>query len=299
MLKVLELFCGIGGLAAALDGRGRIVAAVDVNRAALAVYGENFRHPIRPATIESLPASELRRWDADLWWLSPPCQPFTRRGLGRDAEDPRARPFLALLERLAELRPRYVAIENVPGFQGSKVHALLRRTLNLAGYGAVDERLLCPSELGVPNRRQRYYLVASRERLRSPSRPAAAAGPRPLEDFLDPDPDPGLAVGAEVLGRYAGALHLADPRDPGAVASCFTSAYGRSFVKSGSYLLTEDGVRRFSPREILRLLGFSPSFVLAPEMPREKAWRLVGNSLALAPVRTMLSAIPELAELSS
>lgn len=295
MLRVLELFCGIGGLAAALDGRGQVAAAVDVNTNALEVYARNFPHPVRAGTIESLPASEFRRWNADLWWLSPPCQPFTRRGLGRDAEDPRARPFLALLDRVAELAPRYLALENVPGFRGSKVHARLLETLERAGYGAVHERLLCPSELGVPNRRRRYYLVASRERL-LPSSRAPSAGPGPLREFLDSDPDPELAVDDEVLRRYEGALHLVDPRDPSALTSCFTSAYGRSFVRSGSYLATESGARRFSPREILRLLGFPPSFVLAPEMPALKAWRLVGNSLSLGPVRTVLSAIPELGE---
>jgi site-specific DNA-cytosine methylase len=293
MLRILELFCGIGGLAAALDGRAQVVAAVDVNTSALAVYAGNFPHPVRAGKVESLPAPELRRWDADLWWLSPPCQPFTRRGLRRDDEDPRARPFLALLERLAEVRPRYVALENVPGFRGSNVHARLRETLDRAGYAAVHERLLCPSELGVPNRRERYYLVASRERLEPPAAPGPAAR-RPLREYLDAEADPRLCVGAELLRSYEGALDLVDAQDPSALTSCFTSAYGRSHVRSGSYLVTEDGVRRFSPREILRLLGFPASFVLPPEMPLGKAWRLAGNSLSLAPVRAALSAIPEL-----
>lgn len=293
MLRVLELFCGIGGLAAALDGRARVVAAVDVNTKALDVYSENFPHPTRAGTIESLRASDFRRWDADLWWLSPPCQPFTGRGLRRDAEDPRARPFLALLERLAEARPRYVALENVPGFLGSNVHALLRQTLDRAGYAAVRERLICPSALGVPNRRERYYLVASRERLAPPVPCPEAVERRPLREFLDAETDPALDVEAGLLRSYEGALDLVDARDPSALTSCFTSAYGRSFVRSGSYLVTDAGARRFSPQEVLRLLGFPPSFVLG-EMPLRAAWRLIGNSLSLAPVRTVLAEIPEL-----
>ena len=76
---------------------------------------------------------------------------------------------------------------------------------------------------------------------------------------------------------------------------CFTSAYGRSHVRSGSYLQQDTGVRRFSPTEILRLLGFPASYRLPPDLSLSKAWRLVGNSLAIAPVRAMLSTIPELA----
>ncbi|RMH21013.1 MAG: DNA cytosine methyltransferase, partial [Acidobacteria bacterium] len=160
--RVLELFCGIGGVAAAVAGRAEVVAAVDVNRHALAVYRHNFDHPVVAATLESLPAARLAAWEADLWWLSPPCQPFTRRGLGRDLDDARARSLVALIDRLARLTPPWVALENVPGFRGSRAHALLRRTLERAGYH-VAERLLCPTELGVPNRRRRFYLVAGLE----------------------------------------------------------------------------------------------------------------------------------------
>ncbi len=291
-MRVLELFCGIGGAAAALAGRGRIVAAVDVNRGALGVYAHNFPHPTLTRTIESLPASQYRDWDADLWWLSPPCQPFTERGLRRDAEDPRARPFLAVIERLEEVRPPYVALENVPGFVDSMVHARLLAALERAGYEAVHEGLLCPSQLGIPNRRRRYYLVASRGRLRPI--PALSPAGRPLGDFLDPEPHPELNVEPELVERYEGALHVVDADDPAAETTCFTSAYGRSPVRSGSYLRAGGGVRRFSPAEILRLLGFPDGFALPPEVALAKAWPLVGNSLSLEPVRTMLATVAEI-----
>ena len=71
-LRVLELFCGIGGCAAALGERAEIVAAVDINQVALSVYRQNYRHPVQVCEIESLPADLCRAWAADLWWLSPP-----------------------------------------------------------------------------------------------------------------------------------------------------------------------------------------------------------------------------------
>ncbi len=292
-MRLLELFCGIGGCTAAVGSRATVAAAVDVNREALAVYSHNFPHPVEARTIESLKASAFRAFDADLWWLSPPCQPFTERGLRRDVDDPRARPFLVLVERLEEIRPRYVAMENVPGFQGSRAWALLRETLERAGYASVHERFLCPSELGLPNRRRRYYLVAGRERLPEPSLPRDLE-PKSVGKLRDPCPDLELAVTPELLKSYEGALSIVDADDPAAVTSCFTSAYGRSHVRSGSYLRTSSGVRRFSPAEILRILGFPESYALPPDLSLGKAWRLVGNSLSLAPVRAMLTAVPEL-----
>lgn len=291
---MLELYCGIGGCSAALGAAASVAAALDINRAALAVYRRNWPHTTRAATIESLPPESLRRWDAELWWMSPPCQPFTRRGRSRDAEDPRSRSLLALVRRLESSSPPYLALENVPGFRGSRTHDLLRAKLDGLGYQS-QEQTLCPTELGIPNRRRRFYLVAGRRPLQERPAPTTADDHRrPLQDFLDPVPEPGLWVEPALVERYRRALHVVHADDPEAIASCFTSAYGHSPIRSGSYLATPSGLRRFSPAEILRLLGFPASFTLPPDLPRPLAWRLVGNSLSVPVVRHVLSAIPEL-----
>jgi len=297
VIRVLELFAGIGGCAAALAGmeaETSVVAAVDIHRLALSVYRVNFpHHPTLVRTIESLSAERLARFGADLWWLSPPCQPFTRRGKGGDDEDPRTRGLLALIEHLPEVAPTCLALENVPGFEGSRTHARLRAALAAGGY-RVAERLLCPTELGVPNRRRRFYLVASRGDLLPFQVPPARI--EALADFLDPDPAGDLALDPAVAAAYARALDVVDPAAPGAITACFTAAYGRSHVRSGSCLrLSESGPRRFSPREILRLLGFPASYRLPPELPRAQAWRLLGNSLSVPAVAAVLRAVPELA----
>lgn len=299
MRRILELYCGIGGVSAALGPFGRVVGALDLNTRALAVYRANFPHPTRARNLESISTDELEELDADLWWLSAPCQPFTRRGLRRDAEDPRAKTFLSTIDRIGTLLPPWVGLENVPGFVGSQVHETLLRTLDESGY-AVAEHHLCPSDTGLPNRRLRYYLVASRQDDLGPlTPPRSSRSRRPLADYLDPEPEPGLDVDPELARRYARALHVVDAEDPEAVTSCFTSAYGRSRVKSGSYLAYSNGdgthrLRRFSPREILRLLGFPEDYRLPPDLRRDQAWRLVGNSLSLPPVRRVLATVPGL-----
>ncbi len=296
---VLELYCGIGGCAAALPEGARVTAALDVNTRALAVYRRNFPdHRAEPRTLDHLGARELAAFGADLWWLSPPCQPFTRRGLGRDADDPRARSFLHLIDRVTEVRPRALALENVPGFEGSRVHERLREALDRAGY-RVRETLLCPTELGVPNRRRRYYLAASLDREpRSPLDAPAGGGwngarlPDLIDHGIDLEREPALAVDPGLARRYEGVLHVVDPDDPDGVTACFTAAYGRSHIRSGSYLRLADGhLRRFAPREILRLLGFPESYALPPDLPPKQAWPLVGNSLSVPAVRTVLRSI--------
>lgn len=289
-LRTLELYCGIGGVAAALGRDGEIAGAIDINTRALAVYHHNFDHPTHAASLETLPAARLAAAQATLWWLSPPCQPFTRRGRGRDADDPRSRSLLRLLEEIQHLRPRYLALENVPGFQGSKTHERLRAVLEQAGYG-IAERLLCTTELGVPMRRQRFYLLAAAEHPMPDPWPKPVPVPRLLATFLEPvrNQDPSLAVPASLARAYRGALDIVDARDPDALCACFTAAYGRSPVRSGSYLrLPGGGLRRFHPREILALLGFPAAFRLPQDLTPPQAWRLVGNSLSVDAVRHVL-----------
>jgi site-specific DNA-cytosine methylase len=288
MLTVLELFCGIGGCAAALGADARVRAAVDQNREALTVYAANFPHPVFPDRIDAASPARWDGWRADLWWMSPPCPPFTTRGLRRDLNDPRTAGFVTVLQRIAERRPPYVAFENVPGFAGSNAHRLLRDTLDRAGYSMRDT-LLCPTELGGVSRRQRLYLVAARDRLLD--WPSREGPPRPLAEVLDDHPAADLWCEEALAVRYGHALHVVDAHDPGARTACFTAAYGRSPVRSGSYLATRSGLRRFSPGEILRLLDFPASFCL-PVRPARALWPLVGNSLSVRAVRWVLSAVP-------
>jgi site-specific DNA-cytosine methylase len=290
-LRVLELFCGIGGVAAALGPSARIVAAIDQNRLALDVYRTNFAHAALPRAVESMKEAELRAWEADLWWLSPPCTPFTRRGRGRDLDDPRARGLVAAIELAVRVRPRYVALENVAGFEGSRARAWVRSALERGGYD-VRETLLCPTELGAPNRRLRFYLVAGLDGL-GPWPPRTGPS-RTVSDALDPAPAAELWCDPTLAARYAGALHIVDPGDPHASTACFTSAYGRSPVRSGSYLATPAGLRRFSPAEILRLLDFPAWFRLPGGLSLPLGWRLAGNSVSIRAVRWVLGAVPGL-----
>ena len=288
--RVLELFCGIGGCAAALGDAASVAAAVDVNCNALKAYDHNFPHATVTCSVESISPQTLQDWKADLWWLSPPCQPYTRRGRKRDEEDPRAASLLALIPKIGEVRPAYLALENVPGFFHSRVYERLMTQLQLTGY-TVREQFLCATELGLPNRRRRFYLVASRKGLRPWSSP-------PIDRFsirsiLQKQVDPYLEAPAIVLQKYRKAIHVV-PWDEDQITNCFTSAYGRSYVRSGSYLSQNGLIRRFSPTEIFKILGFPAAYSLPTSLSLRQAWPLVGNSLCVPAVRHILSCIPEL-----
>ena len=120
--------------------------------------------------------------DADLWLLSPSCQPYTvLNPLAKGAEDPRAKSFIHLMEDVLpalvarQRHPAYMLVENVAGFEvkslfivtaythlASKTSSTRQRllhSLHTHGY-AIQEFLLTPLQFGIPNSRLRYYLLA-------------------------------------------------------------------------------------------------------------------------------------------
>ncbi len=288
-MRALELFAGIGGFAAAAGPDVGVVCAVDHDEYAAAAYAANWPHPVRRWNLASVRAPQLAALHADLWWMSPPCQPYTVRGLGRDLDDPRAASLLRLLELVEAVRPRHLALENVPAFDGSRAHERLHAVLDRAGYH-IRERHLCPAELGLPNKRPRYYLVASQEPLADWA--PVVRHPVPLTAFLDPDPDPALRVPPELLARYGDALPVTDLDHPDPQVYCFTRAYGRSPVYAGSYLRDAGGIRWFSPEEIVRMLGFPARFGFPAAMPRARRYQLAGNSLSAPAVAAVLAVLP-------
>ena len=295
-LTALELFCGIGGFAAAVAGTPiRIAAALDQSAVALSVYRLNFpEHDLRQADLEQIRAGELAAYGAELWWLSPPCQPYSVRGAGRDLDDPRARSLVRLLAILTAMDddalPRHLALENVPGFAGSQAREKLTGLLTARGY-RLRERQLCPTELGIPSRRPRYYLIASRRSLTAHLTAGEMPG-RPLRDFLDlalnENPPPELLLPPEVLSRFGDGFRILDPDDDTAYTTCFTGGYGKSLMHAGSYLKCRHGVRRFAPEELARLLGFPATFRFPEALPLRKRWQLLGNSLSVYAVREVL-----------
>ncbi|KAJ2777212.1 hypothetical protein H4R18_005267 [Coemansia javaensis] len=167
-VRVAEFYSGIGGMHFALREAGvacEVVGAFDINAVANDVYRHNFPGVrVMQRSIETLPHALFEALRADLWTMSPPCQPYTRQGRQQGSDDARARSFLFLIGLLGRLerRPARLLVENVAGFERSDTRAVLLRQLTRLGY-RFEEYLLNPLQLCYPNSRTRYYLVARRD----------------------------------------------------------------------------------------------------------------------------------------
>jgi site-specific DNA-cytosine methylase len=306
VVRIVDLFCGIGGVAEAsrdladavctasrLDALPtvlpEVVAAIDIDRRIVPIYSNNHRVEPLIRTIESI----RRIPNADLWWLSPPCQPYTQRGKSKGAEDPRSQGLARVIELVDREQPRGVILENIPEFAGSVHHRSLEATLIKSGYSVrADE--LCPTQWNVPMRRRRFYLRARRD--------GGAIAPiafeslgRPLAECLDEFAweDSTLMVSENDRTKYESAMNVVVADDPLAVAACFTSAYGNSPVHAGSYLrCSQRGLlRRFSPQEIARLMGYREGFWWPEELDLRARYHFLGNALSVTVVRALLASM--------
>jgi DNA (cytosine-5)-methyltransferase 1 len=131
------------------------------------------------STEEILKTADLNPGDADLLIGGPPCQPFSKAGYWASGDsmrlnDPRAGTLGAYMRVLEEALPKAFVLENVSGLAFSgKDEGLL---FLLATIQAINERTGCnyqpffkvlkAAEFGVPQLRERFFLVAHRQGLK-------------------------------------------------------------------------------------------------------------------------------------
>lgn len=318
IVRLTEFFCGLGGVAEALRQMSpsvapiEIVRAIDIDRDCCEVYERNFGLAVDRRSVESIDFTTLNRSNTDIaaWWLSPPCQPYCRRGRCSPQRDRRCDGLLAILRYLEQPQsviPHRLAMENVPEFAQSLHCQRLRSALRERGF-SFWEGLLCATQWGVPNRRKRFYLIASRDRdsLQPPVVPLDDGLRFTVGDILQREPEllsdstiPGeLTLDRGIATAYRPALDIVDAQDPGAITACFAGGYGKSIVRSGSYLETSDSpqhfsLRRFSPCEVAGLLGFSDAFVFPPHLSMRRRWKLLGNSVSIPVVKAILERLAD------
>jgi DNA (cytosine-5)-methyltransferase 1/tRNA (cytosine38-C5)-methyltransferase len=285
----VEFFSGMGSFAEACrESPVRIVAAFDQSALANVVYRHNFGLAPIDSNLDSIQAKEIP--EAEIWWMSPPCTPYSVRGKRADIQDTRARSFLRLMQILPEKRPPLIFLENVRGFAESQVRQLFLDVLTDLKYSIVEKQL-CATNFGIPMRRPRHFVVAVKgiDLPLFDSQPDLAEK-RSIADFLDHFVDEALIMPTAEFKKYEACLNVIDPDLATAECICFTKGYYRCRLASGSLIkLTGDRVRRFSSREMLRLFGFSQEYCFPSAISEEEATRLLGNAVDVRAIRFLLS----------
>lgn len=219
-IKVFDFFSGCGGTSQGLREAGLdIVMGLDVDRDAAQSFQRNFPKAkflckdIRKVREDDI-AAEIRACGNSplLFCGCAPCQPFSKQN-GDKKEDDERRDLLDEFGRFVRhFKPAFVFCENVPGIQSvsdsegpfGRLLALLTQLGYRFDYDVIDSQ-----DYGVPQRRRRLVLIASR-----------------VGEIKLPNPThgPGTKHPHSTVGEWIGGLREleqgeADPDDPAHHAS--------------------------------------------------------------------------------
>lgn len=168
----IDLFSGCGGLTRGLKDAGyRVLAAVEIDRKACETYRANHQNvallseDIRQVSAAKLlRSSGLKKGQLDLLAGCPPCQGFSTLR-ARNGQAAAADPRNDLVDEFARLalalRPKMIMMENVPALARYEKFLDFVERLSAAGYEVIS-KVLDVSDFGVPQRRKRLILSASR-----------------------------------------------------------------------------------------------------------------------------------------
>ena len=168
--KVLDLFCGCGGISLGFKLAGyEIFGGIDVNQDAINTFQYNFpKSQAKCIDLLNINHDEIHNIfnnieGIDIIVGGPPCQGFSAANrYKKEDEDPRNKLFFEYMKFVEIIRPKAVLIENVKGILTSnngyakeKIYSIF----NKLGY-SINSRVLSASDYGVPQRRERAFFVA-------------------------------------------------------------------------------------------------------------------------------------------
>lgn len=190
----VDLFAGAGGLSLGFEQAGfDVLAAVEVDPVHACVHHYNFPEcTVIPKSVRNLSGPEIRAASSiggrpvDVVFGGAPCQGFSLIGK-RALDDPRNALVKDFVRIVAELEASYFVFENVKGLTVGRHRKFLDELIaefETAGYSVVaDWKVLNASAYGVPQNRERLFLLGARQGLPLPDYPE----PSTLEAGASPD----------------------------------------------------------------------------------------------------------------
>lgn len=303
-MKAVDLFAGWGGFTLGAEQAGaEVVWAANHWPAAVAAHAAN--HPrvehvcqdLRQADWTSLPAF-------DLLLASPACQPHSRasqpkrRARKHDADRATA---WAVTDCADATEPRAIIVENVPGFMGWRLYPEWRATLVKLGYH-VDERLEIATDYGVPQRRERLFIVCTRRAISKlrPTRRGDEPAFGPCIDWAAPG---WKLISAAKPGAAARMRKAQERTGPRCLVQHTTGHRGVPFSEPIRTITTadhwvivwDDSYRGLTIPEYARGMGFPDGYRWPAEVSRRSTIRGLGGAVPPPMARGVIADVLEAA----
>jgi len=162
--RVASLFAGCGGLDLGFIQAGfDVVWANDFDKDAVSSYEANIGKHIVLGDITKIPSSDIPD-DIDIVLGGFPCQGFSVNNIKRSMKDERNFLYRELMRVIADKKPKFFVGENVKGLMSMQKGAVIQMIVNdfkSLGYN-VDFKVLKASDYGVPQNRERVFIIGNR-----------------------------------------------------------------------------------------------------------------------------------------
>jgi DNA (cytosine-5)-methyltransferase 1 len=293
-LAYVDLFAGIGGMRIPFDELGyRCAFSSEWDDSARRTYetwfGERPSGDITQIDVEDVPAH-------DLLLAGFPCQAFSIMGKGLGFADTRGTMFFEIERIVRRHRPAMLLLENVKQLRthnGGRTLDVILETLEGIGY-AVDWQVLNALDFGLPQKRERIIIVGflDADMLRKFEWPMGERD-YDLADVLEPDEevDPRYFASAHIVARrrtrvagkrvfYPSVWHENKSGNISVLEYSCALRTGASY----NYLIV-NGVRRPTPRELLRFQGFPDDLPIVVSYHETR--RQTGNAVPVSMIRAV------------
>lgn len=298
-MTFIDLFAGLGGFRIALESMGaKCVYANEWDKSVQKVYAENFG---------DIPEGDITKVDEstipahDILCAGFPCQAFSISGKQRGFEDSRGTLFFDVARIVKAKKPKVVFMENVKNFAThDNGHTLnvVKSTMEELGY-TFYQKVLNAVDYGIPQKRERIYMVCFRNDLKSDlfQYPKSFPLTRHVEDFLLEDESlvknlyvnrPDTYFNGKKDNEYSNkSIRLGIVNKGGQGERIYStkgiaitlSAYGGGvFSKTGGYFINGK-TRKLHPRECARIMGYPDSYKICKSA--NQAYQQFGNSVVI------------------
>jgi DNA (cytosine-5)-methyltransferase 1 len=295
----IDLFAGLGGFRIALESLGaQCVYSNEWDKPVQKVYAKNFGN-VPEGDITQVNEKDIP--NHDILCAGFPCQAFSISGKQRGFEDSRGTLFFDIARIVKEKQPKVVFMENVKNFashDNGKTLEVVKATMEELGY-TFHQRVLNAVDYGIPQKRERVYMVCFRKDLNVQefSYPKAFPLTKHVEDFLLKDEElvkdlyvnrPDTYFNGVEDNQYSSkSIRLGIVNKGGQGERIYStkgiaitlSAYGGGiFAKTGGYLINGK-TRKLHPRECARIMGYPDSYKICEST--SQAYKQFGNSVVI------------------
>ena len=309
----IDLFAGIGGFRLALQNLGgKCVFSSEWDEQAQKTYAANFGDiPYGDITLEETKARIPKQFD--ILCAGFPCQAFSIAGKRGGFEDTRGTLFFDVAEIIRRHQPKAFFLENVKGLinhdKGRTLKTILNTLREDLGYFVPDPEIVNAKDFGVPQNRERIYIVG----FHKDTGVNSWNYPKPTNQsvrFIDIREDKPVATKYYLSTQYINTLREHKARheskgngfgyeiisDNGIANAIVVGGMGRERNLIIDHRITDftpttrikgevnrEGIRKMTPREWARLQGFPDSYVIP--VADASAYKQFGNSVAVPAIQ--------------